>query len=396
MESASLILRPRYLRSGYLARKLRANETTRATESCPACGSRALHVFATIATSEGAAVLERARCKECSLVGFTRRPSAEWFTAFYASTWDPTGKVPADANYEPITSVLLPFLPDRNARILEIGSGYGGALETFRRAGYTNLVGSEASQKRAEHARSRGFPVALCTAEQLLTDPLIASRAPYDAIFSWHVFEHLHDPATAVANLEKLLAPGGVVFVCVPHVEAEHAFFQAHYLPHIFSYSERSIATLFERRGFGVEYLDDSLRIVARKGGTTKVAPPPQRSLGPKLLRDFGLRELPSSFKGEAALHYSFYRGTNEILEPSYGSFMPIESAAPIRRMVARARERLIGLYVDDARSALTDLALRSIGRVYNEVIGEVERLPNDSERFEVRYPGDEIIAYAK
>ncbi len=400
MVSRSLTFRPRYHRSPYPARRLDRDEATLHVQRCPACDASSLTPIATIATESGP-VLERSRCSACTMVTFTRRPDAAWYKAFYDSAWDPGGKAPPDSNYDAIASVLLPFLPDRDARILEIGCGYGGALETMRRHGFQRLYGLEASPRRAEHARGRGFTVAHCSAEELTSDPVIASGAPYDAVFSWHVFEHLYDPGRAVENLASLLAPDGVVFVCVPHVDAEHLFFISHYLPHVHSYSERSMSALFERHGFVIEYVDDSLRLVARKSSTRKPAPAmrAERPIRDKFVRDFGLRELAPGFSGEAVLRYSPYRGGNEILEPSYGAVTELARASTVKRAIGRAQVRLLGL--DPDGGVLQRLAQRTIGRKWNEVLGEVELDAGASsldavDHLRVEYPGREVLAYVK
>src|SRR4030095_8788948 len=79
------------------------------------------------------------------------------------------------------------------------------------------------------------------------------SLAEYDAIIYGDVVEHLSDPLRVVRELNRCLAPGGVVVVSVPNVA--HVWVRLSLLVGRFDYGERGILdrthlAVFTRRAF--------------------------------------------------------------------------------------------------------------------------------------------------
>jgi SAM-dependent methyltransferase len=82
--------------------------------------------------------------------------------------------------------------------------------------------------------------------------------APWDAITSWDVVEHLADPMEALRRLRGLLRPGGWLFVSTPDAGSRVARLLGrrwHYLDplqHITVFSRKSLRALLEGAGFDV------------------------------------------------------------------------------------------------------------------------------------------------
>jgi SAM-dependent methyltransferase len=267
-------------------------------------------------------------------------PSEAWFAALYRNEFETVSAPPSSPppkEHIAILDVLVPRMKPGAARILDIGCGYGSALQNFRALGHSALYGLEPSDRRAKVARGDGFQVAHGTAEAMLEDAIIQQGMPFDVIYSWHAFEHIFDVRKAMANAARALRPGGLLFVCVPHQEAEHFVQMAHYLPHIHSFSSESLRTLMESNGLEVLYDDTSLRMVARKPEGAEPRSAPMRGpvghrerLRLKFIRDFGLRR-PPRFTGNVCLQYSDYRGSREVLEPSFGKFRRLDENLPTK-----------------------------------------------------------------
>lgn len=48
--------------------------------------------------------------------------------------------------------------------------------------------------------------------------------ATFDAVEAWHVFEHLWEPVAFMREAWRVLKPGGLLFIAVPHYQSRNAF----------------------------------------------------------------------------------------------------------------------------------------------------------------------------
>ena len=100
----------------------------------------------------------------------------------------------------------------KRGRVLEVGCGRGLLLEAFRRRGW-DVQGTELTEKAARYAQQvAGVPVEI---GQL--DEIGFPDSHFDAITMWHVLEHVHDPRVVLAEVSRILKPGGVLLVGVPN-----------------------------------------------------------------------------------------------------------------------------------------------------------------------------------
>lgn len=103
------------------------------------------------------------------------------------------------------------------ARVLSSGCGFGGSLLAYRDAGAADVVGVEVSD---EYARFAGLRVAdLAAAGIALYDGthLPFPAASFDVIESIDVVEHAADARTYLAELRRVLAPGGIILLATPN-----------------------------------------------------------------------------------------------------------------------------------------------------------------------------------
>jgi SAM-dependent methyltransferase len=78
----------------------------------------------------------------------------------------------------------------------------------------------------------------------LMDMPQVPSQH-YDTVVCHQVLEHLPDPGRALAELRRVLVPGGRLIVSAPHLS------RLHELPHdYFRYTPNGLAVLLERSGF--------------------------------------------------------------------------------------------------------------------------------------------------
>jgi len=109
----------------------------------------------------------------------------------------------------------------RQGRVLEIGCGLGHLLEWFllpQQAGRYQVYGTDINLSALSVAR-RNVPGAhylMLSAEDL--SPL--GEAGFQIIIAKHVLEHLPDPQKAIAEVSRLLAPGGVFLMATPNLDS--------------------------------------------------------------------------------------------------------------------------------------------------------------------------------
>lgn len=396
-----IVIEPCALSTRYLPGIIKAADVVEQT-TCPVCTSTRLVLVSRLLNRDGTAIIKRALCDECDHQFFSSAPSRPWFEQFYANQWDTTKTPPKTIpsfNYGPISDIILPFIDTPHPNILDLGCGYGSALKHFHSLGYERLFGIEPSQHRVNTARSLGFPIIQGSAEALNMDSFGGARM--DVMFSWHAFEHMTDPAKVISNAADLLNDGGLLFIAVPNVDAEHTLMQAHFLAHIHSFSMTSLATLFRRGGFELLYIDDSIRAVGRKLGQTQIetnVSDPHRidRTRRKFVRDFDMRRVRET-SGPAVFSFSRYNGNREILEPSYGRLEPTGR----RRIADGLAEYAFGLYgTRHGRiSRLFQHRLRSPAgeyRLWGRVHFSKEAAEVSNPRVDIVYGDDGVIAWVK
>jgi SAM-dependent methyltransferase len=107
---------------------------------------------------------------------------------------------------------LEALIGGKRGRVLDVGCGRGLLLEQLRRRGW-EVQGTELSEQSAAYPRDvLGIPVYIGD----LADLHLPSEQ-YDAVVMWHVLEHVPDPAVVLAEVARLLRPGGVFLVAVPN-----------------------------------------------------------------------------------------------------------------------------------------------------------------------------------
>ena len=145
-------------------------------------------------------------------------------------------------------------------RLLDVGSHLGFFVEVADKAGW-DAQGIEPSEWAAATARHRGLPVKQGSIDDLVPD------ASYDAVTLWDVIEHLADPMDAIARLNGMLKPGGVLALSTMDVDAHVARLLGSRWPwymqmHLFYFSRRTLRALVERSGFEVLEIRRHRRIV--------------------------------------------------------------------------------------------------------------------------------------
>jgi SAM-dependent methyltransferase len=130
-------------------------------------------------------------------------------------------------------------------RILDIGCGTGGTLEAI--ADFGETWGADISQDALDFCRERGLTrLKLCPAEKLDFD-----NESFDVALSCDVLEHLEDDAPALAEMKRILRPGGYGIITVP---AHKWLWSSHdiALQHRRRYNAGELRAKLEAAGLGI------------------------------------------------------------------------------------------------------------------------------------------------
>lgn len=224
--------------------------------SCPVCGAGAPRPKLRVGR------VEILGCGACGLAWWTPDPAHAAASVYDAGYFHGAGSGRGYDDYAGLEASLRETFarrlrrlapPAPGARLLDIGAAYGFAVAEARRAGW-RAWGLEVSAAAARAAAAAGIPV-------LVAD---AARAPFaagsfDAVTLWDVLEHLPDPHVAVAELARLLRPGGQLALSTGDVGSvaarlSGARWHLYNLPeHLFFFSRQSLRRLLEAHGLRVE-----------------------------------------------------------------------------------------------------------------------------------------------
>jgi ubiquinone/menaquinone biosynthesis C-methylase UbiE len=118
---------------------------------------------------------------------------------------------------EPVIVQFAEFEAAAGQRVLEIGVGLGADHQRYAEAG-ARLWGIDLTERAVAHTRRRltlfGLDSALSTGD---AEHLPFPADEFDSVYSWGVLHHSPDTPRAVAEVHRVLRPGGVARIMIYH-----------------------------------------------------------------------------------------------------------------------------------------------------------------------------------
>lgn len=138
----------------------------------------------------------------------------------YLASEDEAGyRAEADARYrlEPYILPFGDFASARGKQVLEIGVGLGADHQRFAESG-ADLSGIDLTERAVEHTRRRfevcGLRSNLATGD---AENLAFPDNGFDIVYSWGVLHHSPDTPRAIAEVHRVLKPGGEARIMIYH-----------------------------------------------------------------------------------------------------------------------------------------------------------------------------------
>ncbi len=204
-----------------------ADRKARPRDDCPICGSRDVRFAERHRDRRKGLSGEWAfwRCSGCSGLFQNPMPTVADLLGYY-SIYSPEHRLPFElgvgSRYPALrraghwlTGDIDPrdFVPARaGARILDYGCGQAPYLLDFHRRG-VDVAGAEIDGDVVRAYRARGFDVRLI--EELERIPF--DDQSFDTVYLMQVLEHIRNPHAYLAELRRVLKPGGDAFLALPN-----------------------------------------------------------------------------------------------------------------------------------------------------------------------------------
>jgi 2-polyprenyl-3-methyl-5-hydroxy-6-metoxy-1,4-benzoquinol methylase len=143
----------------------------------------------------------------------------------------------------------LPRRP-QYGRLLDIGFGDGAFLDIARAMGW-DVTGIDPDSKVVNNALQRGLNV-----YQGGLEVMAQERGAFDVITMSHVIEHVHDPIEVLQTCNRLLKPGGQLWIETPNINSlgrsrfQHSWRGLETPRHLVLFNGRSLRGALQRAGF--------------------------------------------------------------------------------------------------------------------------------------------------
>jgi SAM-dependent methyltransferase len=216
-------------------------------------------------------------CPDCEFVYADTRGAAsdydEYYSQFskYADQGTSTGGGGNPKDFERLEKMadsICQMVPNRHAKIVDVGCANGGLLGALKSRGFVSLLGVDPSAECVENTQKLfGVP-----ASQGWLNALPPECCGVDLAVVSHVFEHVLALKEAVGSLASALSADGILYVEVPdasrYAECLAAPFQDFNVEHINHFGAASLTNLMQVCGF------EALRVETKLLETNGVAYP--------------------------------------------------------------------------------------------------------------------------
>ena len=276
--------------------------------SCALCGGDTRdHVARPASTYAALGTYRIAECSRCGSGQTLPRPDERELEAFYAKDYGYDAHLLIeDEKRWRARRILDAVGMTRGMRVLDIGCMYGYLLEEAAARGARAAVGIELSAGPARVAKERGLEVFCGTVEAFSA----SNDRRFDIVVAQHVLEHVSSPGTFLDAVRQLLAPAGLLCICVPNFDARarRVFRESwgwYQVPvHLHHFGEQGLSELLSEHGFEPTH-------VTKRGGDSLF-------VLLTLLQSLGRMPASESARAPGAVGRAAVRAASALLRPYY------------------------------------------------------------------------------
>ncbi len=382
-------------------------------EKCPICKQTFNEVMSLSAKNNPDVSLSRGFCFNCGYFGSYTTFTPDWIDDYYRKNWTNTSYIEQiESTNDMINEVTYYFInkyiPDRNAVILDAGAGYGSSLRGLVTRGYNKVEALELSERRTRILKQRyNIPVDNIPIQDIQKSNLLSKQ--FDAIYLWHVLEHVSKLEECLLSLNQSIKTGGYLFIAVPNFSDEHYANLINLHCHMHSFQDFSLNYLLSR--FGFEHVESiinndgsGIRTIYKKVSNVKdegdenLLPSKDKiraNYHEKIFKDFQLMYLVhqpkwthnnvllsfhynSSFAGSCLHRYPISKVESKI-EEYWGKFQ--NERLEKKSFMTRAKNRIMS-------KVAKKLAIPEGSMLFQKILG----IPNDPYPFRLIYNTNDII----
>jgi len=196
-------------------------------------------------------------CDICGMVYLNPRPDDSCLQAYYQKSlpFDEKSIVAwQNLTWGVVKRAIqtLDRLKPAKGKLLDIGCRYGSFLDLAKKHGW-DTVGIDICSQAVSYDRWKGLNVGT----KDLVDRSFADNG-FDAVTMFYVLERMPDPMQCLKQIQRILAPGGVLLIRTPETTPIVKFFKVMNLfrplyeapGHLNDFSPRTLKSMLEKAGF--------------------------------------------------------------------------------------------------------------------------------------------------
>jgi SAM-dependent methyltransferase len=227
--------------------------------SCPFCGS---DDYETLVPHERYGTgFPTVICRRCCLIYLRRRWPDDVYRSFYTEEYRILDKIELSleeryarqvARSGRVLDFCGPYFPGTQGAILDVGASTGGYVNALSWATGCRVIGIEPSVEESTFARACGADVRSETLDTAGFDP-----ASFDLVVLAGTIDHLFDPFGDLRRIQRLLRPGGVLYVSISDfLELCKLRRDPAQIDHLTYYTSETLRDLVQQLGFQVVRLE--------------------------------------------------------------------------------------------------------------------------------------------